>query len=786
MKKTFSAFFLFSLFSIGYLHAQSYLTVRNDSRFKIKPVAKPAVYSFDISDVKLLEGSPFTNAMHRDSAYLLQIEPDRLLARFYENAKLPLKAKVYGGWESDGLSGHTMGHYLSALSLMYASTGNPEFKKRAVYLVGELARCQQARKTGYVGAIPKEDSLFYKVSIGDIKTGGFDLNGGWAPWYTVHKIMAGLVDVYLYCGDQQALSVVTGMADWTANIIKNLNEEQMQKMLKCEYGAMNDVLAHLYAITGKKKYLDLSYRFYDDFVMQPLSLQTDPLPGKHSNTNIPKTIGSATQFALTGNKRDSTIAAFMWNTLIDHHTYVIGGNGNYEYLGPEDKLNDRLSDNTAETCVSYNMLKLTRHLFSWHPTAKLGDYYERTLYNHILASQHSETGMMCYFVPLRMGAKKTFSDPFDTFTCCVGTGIENHGKYTEGIYYESADGKSLFVNLFIPSRLNWKLNKTIITQKTHFPEGKEIELLIEPEKTKSFALKLRKPDWAEKFTLEINGKSIDIKADKDGFLVINRLWKKGDNVKFSPSKTIHAEIIPDNPQRIAILYGPIVLAGDLGNTMPDPAFGTPVLLTDNKNVRDWIIPVNEPEMHFKIQGVGKPNDVALKPFYKTNDLYYSVYWDFFTHDSWALRQKDYEAEKVRQKEINDRTIDIFRIGEMQPERDHDLKSTANSYIEPAMGISGREARKDGYFSFNMKVDPTTQNKLLLTYIGDDKNRKFDIVIDGTLIQTVAWDGGDTGKFYDQEYLIPRDLLANKTTVRVSIDAKHGKTAGRIFGVRIVK
>lgn len=786
MKKTLLVFLLLAASSFSVAHAQSYLTVRDDARFKIKPKIKPATYGFDPADVKLLPGSIFANAMQKDSAYLLEIEPDRLLARFYENAKLPLKAKVYGGWESDGLSGHTLGHYLSAVSLMYAATGNTEFKKRADYIVGELTRCQTARKTGYVGAIPGEDSLFYKVSIGDIRTGGFDLNGGWAPWYTVHKIMAGLVDTYLYCGNQQALIVATKMADWTGNTIKNLNEEQMQKMLKCEYGAMNDVLAHLYAITGNKKYLDLSYRFYDDFVMQPLSERKDPMPGKHANTNVPKTIGSATQYELTGSQRDSTIAAFMWKTLVDHHTYVIGGNGNYEYLGPEDKLNDRLSDNTAETCVSYNMLKLTRHLFSWQPNAKFGDYYERTLYNHILSSQHSGTGMMCYFVPLRMGAKKTFSDKFDTFTCCVGTGIENHVKYTEDIYYESADGKSLYVDLFIPSRLHWKYNNTVVTQKTSFPAGNETELHIDPAKEKSFAIKIRKPYWANKFTLEINGKRIDVPVSEDGFLTIERKWKKGDVVRFAPEKTIHAEALPDNEHRIAILYGPIVLAGDLGNEMPDPTYGTPVLLTDNKNVGDWILPVDKSKLLFKMQGVGKPNDVELKPFYATNDNYYSVYWDFFNHENWALRQKDYETEKLRQKAINDRTIDVFRIGEMQPERDHDLKSTSNSYIDPAMGVGGREARKDGYFSFQMKVDPSVQNKLMLTYIGDDKNRKFDIMVEGKLLETVTWDGGLTGKFYDFEYEIPKALIENKTTVRIGIEAKHNRTAGRVFGVRIVK
>ena len=782
----FRYFILISLFCGGNSFGQSYLPIRNDSRFKIKPKVQPAAFGFGPQDVQLLSGSVFSHAMSKDSAYLLQIEPDRLLARFYENAKLPVKAKVYGGWESDGLSGHTLGHYLSALSLMYGATGNTEFKERVDYIVSELARCQTARKTGYVGAIPKEDSLFYKVSIGDINSSGFDLNGGWAPWYTVHKVMAGLVDAYLYCNNDKALSVATGMADWTGNIIGKLNEQQMQKMLRCEYGGMNDVLAHIYAITGKKKYLDLSYRFYDDFVMKPLSEQIDPFPGKHSNTNVPKTIGSAVQYELTGSKSDSTIAAFTWNTLIDHHSYVIGGNGNYEYLGPEDKLNDRLSDNTAETCVSYNMLKLTGHLFSWHPTSRLGDYYERTLYNHILASQNPNTAMMCYFVPLRMGARKTFSDPFDTFTCCVGTGIENHAKYTEGIYFESADGKSLYVNLFVPSRLNWKTNKTQLTMKTDFLKKDAVEILLESEKPVKFALKIRKPYWAKTYMLAVNGTEFPSELDKDGFIVVSRNWKKGDLVSFTPVKSLHAEALAGNDSRIAILYGPLVLAGDLGEKQPDAAYSTPVLLTDNRNVNDWLEPVNGKPLHFKMKGVGKPFDPELKPFYDSYDNYYGVYWDFFSHADWATREKEYEIEKERLRKIKERTVDEFRIGEMQPERDHNLKASANSYIDAAIGMNGREARSKGFFSFTMKVDPVMNNKLLLTYIGDDKNRKFDVKAEGEIIETITWDGGESGKFYDFEYEINPELTKGKTEVRLSVEANYGKTAGRVFSVKIVK
>ncbi|MEX6690137.1 glycoside hydrolase family 127 protein [Danxiaibacter flavus] len=765
--------------------AQSYLPQKNDTRFKVHPAVDTKAYGFPLQDVKLLAGSPFVNAMEKDSAYLISIEPDRLLHRFYKNAGLPTKGEVYGGWESDGLSGHTLGHYLSAISMMYASTGNVEFKKRADYIVDELARCQQARKTGYVGAIPNEDSIFYKVSIGQIKTGGFDLNGGWSPWYTVHKVMAGLVDAYLYCGNKKAVTVVTGMADWTGNVLRNLSEEQLQKMLRCEYGGMNDVLANIYAITGNKKYLDLSYKFYDNFVMEPLSKRIDPMPGKHSNTNVPKAIGSARQYSLTAKESDKTIASFFWETMTHHHSYVIGGNSNYEYCGEEDKLSDRLSDNTCETCNTYNMLKLTRYLFSWQPSSAFGDYYERALYNHILASQNPDDGMMCYFVPLRMGTRKQFSDRFNTFTCCVGSGMENHSKYAEGIYYEGKDG-SLYVNLFIASQLNWKEKGIVITQQTSFPEGDSSNLTIQTKKPTAFALRLRKPYWASSTTVLVNGKPVNPETGADGFIAINRTWKNNDKVTLVLSKSLHTESMPDNQNRIAVMYGPLVLAGRLGENMPDPVFGTPVLLTDNKNVNEWIKPVSNASLSFVMENVGKPKDVELIPFYKMYNEYYSVYWDYFTNADWNARQEEYEAEKKRQKDIADRTIDVFRIGEMQPERDHNLTASEKSYVSDAIGVNGREVRAGGYFAFTMKADPATANNLLLTYIGDDKDRKFDVLVEGQKIATEELTAGKTGKFYDKTYEIPKELIGNKTSITIRIESNYGKTAGRVFGVRIIR
>ncbi len=773
--------FLFVLFQFICVNGQSYLAIKKDPAVKVSPVTTIKAYPFPLKDVQLLN-SPFLHAMQLDSGYILSLVPNRLLYRFYQNAGLPVKDSIYGGWESDGLSGHTLGHYLSAASMMYATNKNQEFKNKVDYIVTELAKCQQARKTGYVGGIPKEDTLWAKIRRSEIKSSGFDLNGAWSPWYTVHKVMAGLMDAYFYLNNQQALQVATKMADWTYDLVYPLTDSVRLKMLNCEYGGMNEVLANIYAVTGNKKYLVASQLFQDDFVMGKLANQIDPMPGKHSNTNVPKAIAAARQYELTGSEKDATIATFFWKTMVQNHSYVIGGNSNYEYCGDPSKLNDRLSDATCETCNTYNMLKLTRHLFSWNPSARLGDYYERALYNHILASQHSKTGMMTYFMPLRMGTAKQFSDSTHTFTCCVGSGLENHAKYGESIYFEGSDG-SLFVNLFIPSILNWENQQTQIIQTTSFPLNNTSTLTIKTLQPKTFSLKIRKPSWSKKaMIVSINGISVKYYMDSSGFVVIKRAWKNKDIVKLELDMQLYTESMPDNANRISFLYGPIVLAGKLGTTLPDPVFGTPVIM--DANPLSKITKSNLSALEFGWNQIGKPMDVQMAPLYTINDDYYSVYWDKFTTAEWTAKEKEYEEEKQRIRQIEERTIDNFRIGEMQPERDHQLVATEKSYVSDAVGRMGREARLNNNFHFMMKQTPNTSCNLLLTYIGDDKDRMFDLLVNDQFLTTVTWKGGTTGRFYDIEYPLPNNMLDKP--IKITIMANHGKTAGRVFGARILK
>jgi len=767
-----------------YARGQSYVPLLNDTKMKIQPALTPETYAFPLGDVKLLAG-PFNDAMQRDVDYLLQLEPDRLLHRFRLFAGLTPKAPIYGGWESETLSGHTLGHYLSACAMYYAATGDVRFKEKTDYVVEELALCQAARKTGYVGSIPREDSVWHEVSKGNIRSAGFDLNGLWSPWYTLHKVFSGLMDAYLYVNNKQAKEVVIKFADWADHITAGLNDEQLQKMLACEFGGMNEALLNVYAITGNKKYLEVADRFYHKAIMDPLANQQDQLSGKHSNTQIPKIIGAARRYELTQNQKDKISAEFFWNTVVYKHTYVMGGNSEYEYLSEPGKLNNHLSQNSAETCNTYNMLKLTRHLFSWQPNASLFNFYERALYNNILSSQHPQSGMMCYFTPLRMGAKKEFSNPFDSFWCCVGSGIENHVKYGEAIYNRGKDG-SLYVNLFIASELNWKEKNVVIRQETPFPYGDAVTLSIQSGKPQKFTLRIRKPEWVSTAQFKVNKKIIQPVLETSGYWFIERAWKNGDQVEIVLPMQLRAESMPDNVNRIAVLYGPIVLAGDLGNTRPDPVKGIPVFVNELRNVGEWVQPVNNNQLLFQAKGVSTTGDISFSPLFTFTDNYYSVYWDQFTTQSWAQQQTAYEAEKEQLRKLEERTVDVLRLGEMQPERDHSVTGEQTSKGE-ANDRTYRDADERGWFSFQMQVLPDIKNTLMLTYWGSERGRKmFDIFVEDEKIGTQELNSNDPGKFFTVEYPLTPALIRNKTSITVKLVALPGKRVGALYGARTVR
>ncbi len=752
---------------------------------KVRLNVPPKAALFSLHDVRLLDG-PFKQAQDIAVKYLLSLDSDRLLARYRMEAGLEPKAQPYGGWEAQGIAGHSLGHYLSGCALAYASTGDKRFLDRVNYIVDQLAECQRAIGTGYVAGIPNGKRVYAEVAAGNIRSSGFDLNGSWVPNYNLHKLFAGLRDAYRLCTNKTALEVAKKLADWFDSVHANLTEEQMQRVLACEHGGLNETFADLYADTGNERYLKLARRIYHKAILEPLARGEDILPGKHANTQIPKLIGLATLYELTGNETDRSAANFFWERVVYHHSYVTGSHSDREYFGPPDRLNNRLSPNTAETCNVYNMLKLTRHVFGWNPSAAVADFYERALLNHIRATQHPD-GRVMYYLSLQPGHYKEYQTHTNSFTCCVGTGMENHVRYAEAIYFHDKDG--LCVNLFIASELNWRARGVKVRQDTAWPESDTATLTFSCKSPQEFTLRIRHPHWAEKLVVKVNGRQLTQQTKPSSYFELRRRWRTGDKVEVSFPMHLRTESMPDNTNRIAIFYGPTVLASDLG-PVPDAEAGkpgyVPVMLTEGRPVTNWIKQVSKLPLKFRTVGVGKPRDVELVPLWQLHDRRYTVYLDLFSKDEWAQREAEIRAEEQRQLELVARTTDILHIGEMQPERDHNLQGENTSVGEFA-GRKWRHATDGGWFSFEMKVPQDAPAELVCTYWGGDSgNRVFDILVDGEKIATQRLRGNRQNRFYDVTYPIPENLTRGKQKVTVKFQAHPDATAGGVFGVRMVK
>ena len=585
---------------------------------------------FDLRDVRLSDG-PFRDAMLRTQKYLHELESDRLLWYFRKTAGLDTPGEPLGGWEKMELRGHTMGHYLSGCALMVASTGDEKLKAKADAIVAELAKCQKKMGTGYLSAYPEEqiDRVIARQRV-------------WAPWYTLHKIYAGLVDMYVYCGNVQALEVAQSMASWAKGRLDPLDREAMQAMLNAnEQGGMNDVLANLYGVTGEKKWLQLAERFNADAYNNPLLLHRDELTGLHVNSFVPNVVGSARQYELTGDPNDRHIAEFFWNAVVHGRSYCTGGTSIGEHWRSAPyHLADQLGNHTQETCCTYNMLKLTRHLFAWQPNVEYADYYEQALFNSILSTQDPQTGMMMYFVTLASGRWKYFNTPRDSFWCCTGTGMENHAKYGDSIYFHKGD--TLWVNLFIASELDWKGQGVTIRQETDFPEKDSTALIVKAGRPTEFELRLRVPSWTNGVTLKINGTAQPVTAQPGSYLSIRRQWKVGDRVEMTMPMSLWLCPMPDDANLTAVMYGPLVLAGELApadvpqemvytteNWFRFPAdriAEAPVIVTDQRDPATWIKPVAGKPLTFRTSGVGKPDDVTLVPYHRLWSQKYAIYW----------------------------------------------------------------------------------------------------------------------------------------------------------------
>ncbi len=734
---------------------------------------------FPLEDVRLLDG-PFRHAQELDRAYLLSLDVDRLLHAFRLNAGLPSSAQPLGGWEAPDceLRGHFVGHYLSACALMAASTGDARLKAKGDAVVAGLSACQARLGSGYLSAYP--ESFIDRVEKRERV---------WAPYYTLHKLYAGLLDMYAYGGNRQALDVCRRFADWALARTGRLDDAAMQAMLGCEHGGMNETLANLYGLTGEAKYLQLAQRFSHRAVLDPAARRQDALTGLHANTQIPKFVGAARLHELAGDPAMGEAARFFWETVVRERSYVIGGHSDGEHFTPPAKLSTALGPNTTETCNTHNMLKLTRHLFCWEPRAELADYAERALLNHILASQDPETGMMCYYVPLRSGSRKTYNGPLDGFWCCTGTGVESHAKYGDSIYFhDGAD--ALYVNLFIASELDWKAKGVTIRQETRFPDEPFTTLVFRGGAPVHLRLHLRHPAWADAgFQVRVNGQPQAVESRPGSYAVIARAWEDGDRVEVAMPFSLRTEGFRDNPDRFAFLHGPLVLCA-----VVDPARPHPAVVPDAGRPTDALRPVPGrpsafagPGSVFRVPGEAGGLGVTLQPFFRVHgDRHYVVYWDRFTPDGWTARQAEYKAALDRQRELDARTVDVVHPGEAQDERDHGLQGERTG-----AGDFGdrkyRHATDGGWFAWDVKVRSGAPQELVVTYWGSDGgDRVFDLLVDGAPLATQRLTAKRPDRFYDETYPLPEALTTGKEKVTLKFQAHPGAWAGGVFGVRVLK
>ena len=768
-------------------------------------------------DAVRLHGGPLKHAQDLIARYLLQLEPDRMLAYYRERAGLPRKAEPYDGWDGGGrnLTGHIAGHYLSAVSLMWAATGEPRLKERADYMVRELKVVQDKHGDGYLSALEGGREAFARLARGEIQSAAFDLNGLWSPWYTLHKTFAGLRDAYRHTGNRTALAVETKFAGWAERTLSGLDDGQIQRMLNTEFGGMNEVLVDLYADTGDERWLRLSYAFEHRALIEPLERHQDDLGGKHANTQIPKLLGSVERYVYTGRPADLLAAGFFWDSVTQHHSFATGGHGTDEYYGPPDRLSDRIDGRTCETCNVYNMLKLTRRLFSLDPDAHYADYHERALFNHILASIDPEDGRVCYMVPVGRGVTHEYQDMAHSFTCDVGTGMESHALHGLGLYYEAGD--RLWVNLYAPSTAEWTEAGVRLAMDTDFPDGERTRLTLSLGSPREFTLAMRRPYWvADRFAVTVNGDRVATAPAPDRrrvaydwpvpvscYVEVKRTWKSGDVVEVTLPKSLRLEPLPDNPRRASVMWGPLVLAGDLG---PEGARGavegealdapavTPVFVTDSESVAEWLKPSGAEPGRFRSDGMGRepdaagrPRDVDFVPFYKLHRRTYSTYWDHFTSREWETQKTAYAAEAERQRKLEAATVALVQPGDTTSERQFNYQAGDRSFSQRILGRSGRSGAT--WFSYNLPVDPAHPASLVVTYYSGDRRgtpASFAILVDGERVADQELRFADPLRFFDVEYPVPARLVQGKRAVTVRFQAADGGRIATLFGLRMIR
>ena len=786
---------------------------------------------FPLGDVTLLDG-PLKHARDLNIQTLLQYDCDRLLAPYRKEAGLEPRARTYPNW--DGLDGHVGGHYLTAMA-MNAATGNEECRRRMEYMISELQLCADANARnhpewgrGYVGGMPNSERIW-----SNFKQGNFGVYfGSWAPFYNLHKMFAGLRDAWVYCGNEQAKQLFLGFCDWAIDLTAGLSDEQMENMLGNEHGGMNEVLADAYAISGcQQKYLNVAKRFSHRRLLTPMMQRQDNLDNMHANTQVPKAVGfeRISQFLTGENESYHNAAQFFWDIVTGERSLAFGGNSRREHFPSKEACMDFINDiDGPETCNTNNMLKLTELLHRRNPEARYADYYELATFNHILSSQHPEHGGYVYFTPARPRHYRNYSAPNEAMWCCVGTGMENHSKYGQFIY--TCKANNLFVNLYVASELNWRAKGIVLRQETDFPYGETSRITVIEAPSRSgkagdgvFTLQVRYPGWVKpySFMVKVNGEPVGSAVNAgpiegvltsatgpSSYVPITRNWKKGDVVEIEFPMYNYIKYLPNLPQYIAIMHGPILLGmktgtEDLAHLIADDSrFGqyasgkklpineAPILISKNiEDIARQLTPIAGKPLHFTLN-TRMDNAIhnELQPFFEIHDSRYMMYWLALSEDSYKGYLDDLAKKEQERQELEARTVDKVQPGEQQPETDHKME-TDRSNTGNTNDVFFRDARNGHYFSYLMQTGGQTDLTLRLTFWGQDEWRtcEFDIMIDDQLMCSVnnthKW---RTSQFKTEDYVVPAEMLKGKTQVRVKFVAKPGKQIGEIYGVRLIK
>lgn len=765
--------------------------------------AQEQVELFPLNQVSVSSGV-FKEAALTDFKYISQLEPDRLLSPFLREAGLESKAESYTNWENTGLDGHTAGHYISALSMYYASTGDKKAKKLLDYTLSELDQVQQANANGYIGGVPGSDALWTEIKAGKINAGSFSLNDKWVPLYNIHKTFAGLKDAWVHAEIPLAKEMLIELTDWFLDITSGLSQEQIQDMLRSEHGGLNETFADVYAITGDKKYLKLAEDFSQLSLLEPLAANQDILTGMHANTQIPKFIGFERISQLEDAKEYNKAASNFFKNVTQKRTISIGGNSVREHFNPIDDFSTVLSSEQGpESCNTYNMLKLSKMLFEDSANENYIDFYERGLFNHILSSQNPDGGFV-YFTPIRPGHYRVYSQPETSFWCCVGSGMENHTKYNELIYSKKDD--KLYVNLFILSEVDWKEQNATLTQETKFPEEAATVFIWNSKKKTNATLMLRYPQWvkAGELKLYVNGKLQQITATPGSYIPLSRKWKNGDRIKLELPMHLSLEEIPDESGYVSIKYGPIVLAAVTGDENQDGLFAddsrgghiadgpflplneAPIFVSEErKSVLDKIKPIPGKALEFSASELFYPSeykDLVLQPFYKIHEKRYSIYFEKETPQGLAEMQRELKEKQEAEAYLRSVTLDYIAPGEQQSESDH--------YIQFESSNTGVHKNRHwrtatGWFSYDLKNKEAKAQALRVTYYGKDTDRKFKILVNREVIANPKMMGTQGDVFFEVDYELPVDLVTDNEILTVRFEAEENSVTAGIYGVRLI-